>query len=160
MKSSNILSSTSATGINPAVASTSASNAPAVTTPDGSSPVTHGTLLLAEKLRSEKLESLQEFAFSLGLTAAHLQCLVGIFMPIETGGAPKQYKFELSHREEKNRQSMLFDGASTLRIDGDDSPPRAQTVPTRLIPRGSGEIPGPEAERPLAQSGPAEGAAS
>jgi hypothetical protein len=121
MKSSNILSSTPATGINPAVASTSASNAPVVTTPDGSSPVTHGTLLLAEKLRSEKLESLQEFAFSLGLTAAHLQCLVGIFMPIETGGAPKQYKFELSHREEKNRQSMLFDGKSTLRIDGDDS---------------------------------------
>jgi LacI family transcriptional regulator len=33
---------------------------------------------------------------------------------------------------------LLFD-----RIDGDDAPPRTVVLPTRLIARGSGELPGP-----------------
>ena len=33
------------------------------------------------------------------------------------------------------------------RLDGDTSPPRTEVVPTRLVCRGSGEIPGPHRGR-------------
>ncbi len=49
------------------------------------------------------------------------------------------------------------------RLDGDRTPPRHVVVPTRLVPRGSGELPppGPDADRgvpvPLVPPGPARG---
>src|SRR6266540_2381579 len=70
----------------------------------------------------------------------HRVALVGFddFLLADLLDPPVSVVAEYSKKQGRSAAELLF-----ARLDGDRGPPRQQVVPTRLVPRGSGELPAP-----------------